>query len=54
MKFEIRYYMSEGAKNCNIPAFKETLNGSKEVALHIAEVRLKGNKNFKSYEIIKL
>lgn len=53
-KYEIRYYLSEGAYKLGIPAYTETITTSRAVALSIAQSRMKSNSNFKYYEIVDL
>ena len=53
-RFEIRYYLSKGAYKTGIAAFKETILGSRNVAVSIAQSRMRSNSSFKFYEIIEL
>ena len=52
MKFEIRYYLSEGAFKTGVAAFKETVNGDKNYANNWAQNKLK-HSNFKFFDIVQ-
>ncbi len=52
MKFEIRFYLTEGAYRSGVVAFKETINCTKEYANKWAESKLKNSK-FVKFDIIQ-
>lgn len=53
MKWEIRYYISETAYKLGLVSLKETVTGTRNVALIWAENTMRG-KFYKFYEIIPL
>lgn len=50
--FIIKYYLTEGAYRCGIPAFTETIKGSRNYVVNLAQNKLKTS-NFKFYEILE-
>lgn len=52
MKFEIRYYLTEGAYKTGVAAFKETMNCDRNYAVNWAQNKLKSSK-FKFYDIVQ-
>lgn len=52
MKFEIKYYLTDGAYKSGIPAFKETINATKEYATKWAQNKCKSSK-FVKFDIIQ-
>ena len=53
MKWEIRYYLTEGAFKCGIAAYKETLLGDRSYVINWAQNRLK-HSEFKFYDLVQL
>lgn len=50
MKFEIRYYLNEGAYNLGIPSFSEVIDSDRMYAVNWAESRINSTE-YKYYDI---
>ena len=48
--FLIRYFLTEGAYRCGVPAFTETYRGDRNGAVNLALNRVRTS-NFKFYDI---
>ena len=51
-KWEIRYYLTEGAYRSGIPSLKETINGDRNFAVNWAQQKLR-NSQFKFFDLVE-
>lgn len=52
MKWEIRYYLTEGAYKTGVASFKETITGDRNFVINWAQNKIK-HSNFKFYDIVQ-